>query len=273
VPTRIFCHIQRRQLKEFIKDADPLHMTAPIANICDPRFHDLEDSIREAKSAALASMRFESNLARFLQMQCIESRVNLPLVFRGLELLGQISEERRLVACLRPFLRSTEPRIASKAVLVAGRRVEDLKWLIKAINETDDRTRANLIESVWGRRNPGIQELLMAALKDRNQRVAANAVYGLYLLGSEQYPEGLIRLNQSKDPLFRRAAIWVIRSVEGVAGVASLKPFILDPDPDVRHSAFQALIHLRENGDKGIVVPQKTGNTDQPPGRLLIILR
>ena len=246
-----------RKLKQFIKDADPLHMTASIAKICDPRFHGLEDSIREAKSAALGSMRFESNLARFLQLQCMESPVNFPLVFRGLEILGQISEERRLVACLRPFLRSAEPRIASKAVLVAGHRAEDLKWLIKAINETDDRTRANLIESLWGRRDPGMEELLVAALKDRHQRVTANAVYGLYLLGSEQYPEGLIRLNQSKDPLFRRAAIWVIRSVEGVAGVASLKPFILDPNPDVRHAAFQALIQLRENGGKGIVVVPK----------------
>jgi hypothetical protein len=234
-------------------------MTASIAKICDPRIRDLEDSIREAKIAAQGSIRFESNLARFLQMECMESSVNFPLVFRGIEILGQISEEQRLIACLRPFLRSVHPQIASKAVLVVGRRAEDLKRLIKAINETDDRTRANLIESVWGRRGPGMEELLVAALKDRHQRVTANAVYGLHLLGSEQYPEGLDRLNQNKDPLFRRAAIWVIRSVEGVAGITNLKPFILDPNPDVRHAAFQALIQLRENGDKGkkILVPER----------------
>lgn len=230
-------------------------MTASVAKICDPRFRDLENSIREAEMAAQASMRFEFSLARFLQMECAGSSVNLPLIFRGLEILAHILEERRLVACLRPFLRSGDPRIASKAVLVAGRRAEDLKWLIKAINETDDRTRANLIESIWGRHGPGMEELLAAALRDRNQRVTANAVYGLYLLGSTQYPEGLNRLNQSEDPLFRRAAIWVIRSIEGAAGALDLKPFILDPNPDVRHAAFRALIQLRETGDKRILVP------------------
>ena len=232
-------------------------MTASLVKICDPRFRELEDSIREAEKAAMGSMRFESNLARFLQLECMESSVNFPLVFRGLEILGHISQERRLVACLRPFLRSLDPRIASKAVLVAGRRADDLKWLIKAVNETDDRTRANLIESVWGRRGPGMEDLLVAALKDPHQRVTANAVYGLYLLGAEQYPEGLCRLHQSEDPLFRRAAIWVIRSIEGAAGVSTLKPFIRDPHPDVRHAAFQALIQLRENGDKRIAVPEK----------------
>ena len=236
-----------------------MHMTTSMARICDPRIRDLAHSIQEAKTAALGSMRFESNLARFLQMECMETAINFPLVFRGLEILGQISEERRLVACLRPFLRSADPRIGSKAVLIAGRRAEDLKWLIKAINETDDRTRANLIESIWGRRGAGMEELLLAALKDRHQRVTANAVYGLYLLQSERYTEGLRRLNESKDPFFRRAAIWVIRSAEGAAGAPSLKPFILDPNPEVRHAAFQALIQLRGNGDERtkILAPER----------------
>lgn len=225
-------------------------MSLSVARICDPRYQSLEDAVREARLGAQTSPRFELTLVRFLQIQCMASNCNLPAIFQGLEVLGRVADEKRLIALLRPFLRSGIPRIASKAALVAGRHCSDLKSLIKAVDETESRTRANLIESLWGRHGPGVQELLENALSDPHHRVAANAVYGLYLRRSHLYPEGLNRLHRSQDPWFRRSAIWVLRSVEGSDVAGSLKPFIVDPDPSVRHAAFSALICLRDGLSK-----------------------
>lgn len=225
-------------------------MSAPIARICDPRRQNLEDAILEAKRAAQASRRFELSIVRFLQIQCLEASVDFPAIFRGLEILGRVTEDTRLVSLLRPFLRSGVPKVASKAVLIAGRHCSDLKWLKKTVEETDARTRANLIESLWRRNGPGVDELMENALWDRHHRVTANAVYGLYLNGSEVYHEGIERLYRSPDCWCRRSAIWVLRTIAGDDAAGRLKTFILDPDPGVRHAAFNALVYLRDKGAK-----------------------
>ncbi len=221
-------------------------MNASIAKICDPRYHSLEEAIETARLAAQQSTRFELDLARFLQTQCLADHPNFPVVFRGLEVLGGIVDESRLVVLLRPFLRSRDMRILSKCVLILGRRSQSLTWLPAIMKETDDRLRANLIESLWRRREPGLEEMLKCALSDRHHRVAANAVHGLYLLGSELYEKGLERLLSSADPNFRRAAIWALREGDGRRSPLKFKPLIRDPDPDVRHAVFKALAALRE---------------------------
>lgn len=226
-------------------------MNFSIAKICDPRYQSVEEAIQNARLAAQRSSRFELDLARFLQEQCLADRPNLPAVFQGLEVLGGILDERRLTALLRPFVRSSDPKIVSKCVLVLGRRSHSLAWLIDIMNEADDRLRANLIESLWSRREPEVEEIFKCALTDRNHRVTANAVHGLYLLGSEFYQKGLERLLSSADPRFRRAAIWVLRQGDGRRTRKSFKPLIRDPDPDVRRAVFEALTVLRESEAAG----------------------
>jgi hypothetical protein len=80
--------------------------------------------------------------------------------------------------------------------------------------------------------------------------VVANAVYGLYLVGSEAWLPGLDLLLRSPGPLRRRSGIWVIQSTQGSAVISRLKPLIRDPDPDVRRAAFGALVALRESAGK-----------------------
>lgn len=223
-------------------------MNFSIAKICDPRYQSVEEAIQNARLAAQRSSRFELDLARFLQEQCLADRPNFPAVFQGLEVLGGILDEGRLTALLRPFVRSSDPKIVSKCVLVLGRRSHSLTWLIDIMNEADDRLRANLIESLWSRREPEVEEIFKSAIRDKHHRVTANAVHGLYLLGSDFYLQGLERLLSSADPKFRRSAIWVLRQGDGRKSPASFKPFIRDPDPDVRRAVFEALAVLRESG-------------------------
>jgi HEAT repeat protein len=230
-------------------------MSAAITEICDPAQYLLSEAILAAKSKAVIIPGFELHIVRFLQAQCLSKHVALPTVFRGLDVLGGILDESRLITLLRPFMRSSDPQIASKCVLVIGRQSRSMARLNAIMNETDERIRANLVESLWSRKEPEVQQVLQNALADSHQRVIANAVYGLYLLGVDGWVEGLRRLIGSDVATFRRSGIWMLKSSGMPDAPARLKLLIRDADADVRRAAFDALRHLRERGSKKPPVP------------------
>src|SRR5579863_1882427 len=116
-----------------------------IGSICDPQSCSLEDAIRQAKVAAQRSPRYLLDLARVLQTQCITNHADLPAVFRGLDVLAGILEETRLIALLRPFLRSSNRQIVSKCALIIRGQPHSLSWLTSIMSEGDERMRAHLI--------------------------------------------------------------------------------------------------------------------------------
>jgi HEAT repeat protein len=220
-------------------------MSSLIAEICNSG-RSLDDSVQRAAAAAQASPGFEFELSKFLQTQCMETSVDRPTVFRGLEVLCGMLDETRLVPFLRPFLRSKDTQIASKSVLILGRQSRSLGWVTTIRAESDDRVRANLVESLWSRREPEVEQVLLGALRDKYHRVVANAVYGLFLMDSGDWIAGLDQLLRSHDPVARRSGIWVIKSAGGAVAVARLKLMIRDPEPSVRRASFAALVVLRE---------------------------
>jgi len=244
-------------------------MVVAVRKICDPGFLPLGEAIQQARNSAVASPGFEIDLVRFLQTQCRSDHVSLPTVFRGLEVLGGmlgggVPDEGRLIALLRPFLRSGNPHIASKCVLVLGRQFSDMTWLISVMAETDDRIRANLIESLWKRKEPEVELVLRKALSDVHPRVAANAVYGLYLLDNKAWVAGLRGLVGNSDAAFRISAIWVLKKSGTADAPARIKGLIRDPDPGVRHAAFDAIKYLRECGLKK-TIPAADSLAADPP--------
>src|ERR1019366_3204926 len=217
-------------------------MAAAITQICDPARYDLDEAIRKAKTCAAVTPVFDLHIVQFLQAQCQSSRVPLPIVFRGLEVLGGMlsggADESRLITLIRPFLRSGNPQIASKCVLLLGRQSRSMLWLRSVMNETDERIRANLIESLWRRKEPEVEAVLQSALRDPHARVAANAAYGLYLIGSDLWPDALQNLVGSQNAAFRRSGVWVLKCVGTPDAPARLQPLIRDTNADVRKAAF-----------------------------------
>jgi hypothetical protein len=239
-------------------------MAADVTKICDPELYPLSEAIEHARTGAEASPGFEIDIVRFLQAHCRSDHVSLPTVFRGLEVLGGMlgsgtTNESRLIALLRPFLRSDNPRIASKCVLVLGRQSCSTKWLNDIMSELDGRMRANLIESLWKRNEPEVEMVLRKALQDPHPRVAANAVYGLSLLGNEAWVEGLRRLIGSNDPAFRISGIWVLKSCDAADAPERIKRLIRDEDPGVRRAAFDAIKHFRERASTNTAFTEKVG--------------
>jgi hypothetical protein len=220
--------------------------------ICDPTLFSLEEAIEHARADAREIPDFDLHIVRFLQPLSTSRHLDLAMVFRGLDVLGGMlgaadSDEGRLLALrVRPFLRSSEPQIVSKCVLLIGRQSNSMEWVHSVMSESDERVRANLIESLWNRKEEEVEHILTRALNDPHPRVAANAAYGLYLLGNQEWVKGLERLTSDDSPAFRKSGIWMLKASGPADAPARLKTLIRDPDPGVRHAAFDALIHVRD---------------------------
>ena len=234
-----------------------------LAHICDPRAGTLSDAIRRARLRKGHSACFELKLANYLQAQCLADRIELAPILRGMEVLGTITEERSLLAILRYFLRSTVPQIASKSVLILGRRCHRADWLRHVMTEGEDRVRANLIESLWGRGEPvEIHEILREAVNDPHHRVSANAIYGIFTCGQDEYQPLIERLILNTNPAHRHAAVWAIKSIGSGDVFPQLKRLFQDPDAGVRRKAFEAIKAIQVRTRRVVVVD---GPPEIPP--------
>jgi hypothetical protein len=218
-----------------------------LAQVCDPNLGTFEDAVRRARLCRERSDQFDVKLSAYLQTQCLAEHLQIPAILRGLEVLDTITEPDHLLRVLRCFLRLGVPQVASKCVLMLGRRCPSPDWMKHVMAEGDDRVRANLIESLWGRAEvEDVQPILQDALRDGHHRVAANAAYGLFLCGHDDHRSGIELLISSRSPEYRRAGIWVIKTIGGGEAVIRVKPLIGDSDALVRRAAFAALVTLRQ---------------------------
>ena len=94
-----------------------------------------------------------------------------------------ISDGARIFPFVVRLLRHANPHIRSKAVLMIGRGNHSPRWVRERLADTDPRIRANAAEALWGVETAEARELLQSLVHDSNNRVAGNAILGLYRLG------------------------------------------------------------------------------------------
>jgi hypothetical protein len=140
-----------------------------------------------------------------------ESReLHHPTFLRVLDILDEISPGGRLVMGLTRLMRELEPALESKAALSLGRRVQNPAAVARQLSSTDSRVRANCVEALWGNTTPAVIRLFREALADPANRVAGNAIIGLWLSGAPDAIAILIQMiNENKDG-FGPTAAWVV---------------------------------------------------------------
>lgn len=139
------------------------------------------------------------------------------------------------------MLRNGDECLQSQFVRILACQETDLKWAEKLLKHYDPRFRANVIEGLWHTGQPGLRDLFLRAAKDTHHRVAANAVYGLYLIEDPCVSDLLEQMKGHRNPRFRRAAAWLIRKIGKAQLRSMLKPLIRDENAVVRGAAFQTL--------------------------------
>jgi len=143
------------------------------------------------------------------------------------------------------MLRTDNPYLRSKAVLMIGRSGRSLNWIKKSLQESDTRVRANAIEAVWGIDTPEARELLVWAARDGNNRVVGNALLGLYRLGESSSVADLVKMAAHDSPAFRRTAAWAMGETGDSRFTEVLGRMIGDASSQVRKNAFEEVRRVR----------------------------
>lgn len=216
--------------------------------LCDPEKFSKEKALEMTKSAVAQDETLHLKVSRILRDQCTATDPDLNLIGRTLEVLDAAAPPRVFVALVRAILRSCDPRVQSKCVLMLARRETDLLWAYKLLESEDPRLRANVVEGFWENDSPGVRQLFERAAKDSHHRVVGNSAYGLRLQKAPEFFSVVERMQNSPDPMFRSALTWLIGKIAEPDLFPLLKLLIRDTDPAVRSGAFLAVASLRTRG-------------------------
>jgi HEAT repeat protein len=194
-----------------------------LTRICDPEAMSSAEALEAARSLRESDSGLDARLARLLPSRSARaaSGSHAAAAERILDLLEAISAGPRILPLLAHLLGDSDPRLRARATLLMGRRVSNTQLAEERLREKDPRVRANAVESLW---NSGgdVTRLLRAAAGDSNNRVAGNALLGLYRADDPEASRRIAAMAASPDPKFRMTAAWVI----GETGSAEFLPLL-----------------------------------------------
>jgi HEAT repeats len=189
--------------------------------------------------------RFDVTFLEFLQRRHPgEAEENVFHV--GLDILDRISQGDRLVPGVLKVLKHSNPKVRSKAALFIGSRTQNIAWAASRAQEYDARVRANIIESLYGINSDFVHQIFRNNVADENNRVAGNAILGLYMLGDTAAIPLIHELARHPDSRFRNTCAWVMGRTGDPRFAQSFSELMNDPDELVRAQAFKGLGEVRK---------------------------
>jgi HEAT repeat protein len=200
--------------------------------LCDPSL-----SHQEALDIARLAMRADSTTDVMLGRASAD-RVASSRVIRILE---KSAGGRDLVPLLLRLLRQPNPYLRSKAVLMLARDTHNVSWVRKTLADADPRIRANAVEAIWGVDTAEARELLRSLRTDANNRVAGNALLGLYRLGDAGVIPEIMAISTHEEPVFRATAAWVMGETGHPRFANAISGMLRDPHPLPRRAALTAM--------------------------------
>lgn len=209
-----------------------------------------------AKRLLECEPRFDVMLADYLLQPTPGITHDESIYHAVLDLLDQISESDLLVPNVLKLLKHANPKVRSKAALFVGSRTQNMAWAARGTQEFDARVRANIIESLFGLNSEFVIQMFRNHVSDENNRVAGNAVYGLYQLGEVESIAKIYDLGRHPEARFRNTAAWLMGKTGDPRFSASCLELMNDADEIVRAQAFKGLGELRKAMRAAASLPQ-----------------
>jgi hypothetical protein len=221
-----------------------------------------EQATELARAALRSCPRLDLMIIRELNSMVERNSDQIERMIRLMDLLVPSRIYRSIVR----LMHHPDKRVRSKAVLMTGRSCRDTTWVRHHLYDPDARARANALESLWGIDSPENRKLLESLVDVADNRVAGNAVLGLYRLGIPSAVNEVLRYAAHESAAFRSTAAWLIQETDDPRFMDTLSGLLRDPDAAVRKRAFQALVRLRGASSKMLQQPrcQVTASLVQP---------
>jgi len=240
-------------------DLNPLFVQAVLADrdcfshLCDGRILTLAAATKVAGILRARGANFELMLARQAARWSVEPRMASKIV-RALQILDDAGKDTRISSVVWKLARSGNSMIRSRAWhLIARCSPSDIP-LGSYLADEDPRVTANVIEGLLkSNADPAwIGRIVTECAGHGNNRVAANAIVGLYRMGEGAHAVVLIRrMTGDERALFRSSAAWAMGRMAGAGLREDLNRLRQDPSHVVRWSALRSLIRLQKEGKTG----------------------
>jgi len=214
--------------------------------LCEPNQFDIHAAMTVAQQMMERYQGFDTRLVNELMALPNVGAGNDRRIERCLEILDSVAAGRRIIMPLMRLMSSENQRVRSKVARILGRLVDSRAWTRRFLGEVDDRTRANILEGLWGIDSPEIRELLWQAMGDGNNRVRGNAILGLYRLGVADVLPAIRALAEHEKPSCRATAAWLMGATGDARFRSVVKSLRDDPAPSVRAVALRALVQLNK---------------------------
>ena len=215
------------------------------ASLADTSLCRTEEAVQAAQTALDAGLPLQSCLAEELSgaLKQAPAFETISKILRILDILAALSDGFDLSRL--ELLAYPDKKVQSRAALLIGRAIKNPILLSHCFNDSDARVQASAVEAMWDMPADRARPLLIAAAKSANNRVAANALVGLYHHGDDSAICSLFQMAQRPDLSFRLSAVWAM----GKTGDARFLPFLTELFKDsrgkLRLAATRALSQIR----------------------------
>jgi len=217
-----------------------------ILALCSPDAA-LEQTVSLVRKAMESERLFDVQLAKLLLGRSSQETLGQRRALRILEVLDRVSEGTRLTRMIGELMGDDDPQIRSKAALVVARRMEGFHWIYAHLLQADARVRANMLEALWESREPESAKVFTLYLDDGDNRVAGNALYGLYLRGSADAISRVVQMASHPDPKFRATAAWLMGKIGRPEFVDVLRGMVKDEGRCVKGNVLRALVRINRS--------------------------
>lgn len=215
--------------------------------LLDPNVCSLEEALAVTRAAAETGAQlqatFEMALNKALQGQANPQKSER--IGRILDVLAITCDQNCWNSFQVELMAYPDKIVRAKAALLIGRSTRNVAWIARRLLDRDPRVQASGLEALWGLDPDETKPHFLSALKSSNNRVAANAAYGLYLSGDSSATRVLLDLLHSNDPAFQLSALWAIGKTGDERFLPALTEYYKQVQGKLRLAAVGAMASIR----------------------------
>jgi hypothetical protein len=218
-----------------------------IPSLVDPALCTAADAIAISKAVASIGIAIEAEAVRSLSA-AVKRGGNALVALRLLDIIRALGAEEHLIPIQDDLTAHPDERIRSKAAYLLVRATRSPLRVSRALLQKDLRIQANAVEALAELGNPDHRPIFRMAARSPNNRVAGNAVIGLYRIADLESINEILRMALSSDPSFRLTAIWAMGETGDPRFVPYLsREFQTAADAKIRLAIVRALARIRRH--------------------------
>jgi hypothetical protein len=218
---------------------------------CDPNLFSVEEARALAERARKVDPSFDVNLYRELFGPDGESGIvqsNIAIGIRFIDILDPENGSAMVLSLAGRLMRHPNERIRAKATGLITKLNQHPSWVEQMRYDQNPRVRANALEALEKVCPPEqLQPWFWTCARDTNNRVAGNALIGLYRLGDKNCIPLIVEMASDEREKFRATAAWIMGESGDPQFLDTLKPLLTDTSLLVRRNAKKAEAKIRSH--------------------------